>query len=270
MNIERGIAGPMPWAAIGAGRPIVVLSGLSNNTGVKGDLFVRGVLAPVLSLAKQRRLVATNRWRGLPADLTMGDLAAGHAAALRELFDEPVDVVGISTGGSIAQQLAADHPDVVRRLVLISTGHTLGPLARDDQLAVAELLRAGDERQAAATLVEQLVPLGPLARSAGRLAAPWMFKAPTSAADLLATLDAEDGFDLAGCGRPIAAPTLLIGGERDKFYPAEVLRRTRELIPGSTLLQVPRRGHMTVMQSRRATAHAAGFLMSEVELPRER
>ncbi|HET6153015.1 MAG TPA: alpha/beta hydrolase [Marmoricola sp.] len=262
MKIERGIAGPVPWAAVGEGRPIVVLSGLSNNTGVTGNLFVRSILGPVLPLAKKRRLVATNRWRNLPADLTMTDLATGHAEALRELFDEPVDLVGISTGGSIAQQVAADHPDVVRRLVLISTGYTLGPLARQEQLAVADLLRAGDERNAAATIVEQIVPWGPIARAAGRLAASWMFKAPHAAADLLATLDAEDGFDLAGCARPIEAPTLLIGGQRDKFYPAETLERTTDLIPGSTLLQVPRRGHMTVMQSKRATAHVAGFLMS--------
>jgi pimeloyl-ACP methyl ester carboxylesterase len=32
----------------------------------------------------------------------------------------PVHVVGISTGGSIAQQSAIDHPLVVRRLVLLS------------------------------------------------------------------------------------------------------------------------------------------------------
>jgi pimeloyl-ACP methyl ester carboxylesterase len=53
--------------------------------------------------------------------MSMAALAAEHADALREAFAEPVDLLGMSTGGSIAQQLAAEHPRVVRRLVLVST-----------------------------------------------------------------------------------------------------------------------------------------------------
>ena len=44
-----------------------------------------------------------------------------------QTFAGPVDLLGMSTGGSIAQQIAAQHPDVVRRLVLVSTGCRLGP-----------------------------------------------------------------------------------------------------------------------------------------------
>jgi pimeloyl-ACP methyl ester carboxylesterase len=63
-----------------------------------------------------------NRRPGLPSGLTMPMVAGEHAEALQAAFGGPVDVLGVSTGGSIAQQVAADHPQVVRRLVLISTG----------------------------------------------------------------------------------------------------------------------------------------------------
>ena len=40
----------------------------------------------------------------------MADLAEEHADAIRSLGAGPVDVAGISTGGSIAQQFAAYYP----------------------------------------------------------------------------------------------------------------------------------------------------------------
>jgi len=139
--IDRGLWGTIPFAAVGAGPPLVVLPGLSTVAGSAGEWFVRGSFAPVRNLSTQRRLILLNRWPGMPAGLSMGELAAAHADAIRDHADGPVDLVGMSTGGSIAQQLAADHPGIVRRLVLISTACRLGPVGRTLQGRVADLLR---------------------------------------------------------------------------------------------------------------------------------
>lgn len=262
-TLERGTFAGVPYAALGAGRPLVVLPGLSPMTGVDSDRLVTGSLAPVRSLAGRRRLVVLNRWPGLPRDLTMAALARGHADAIREGFaGEPVDVLGVSTGGSIAQQLAAEHPDVVRRLVLLSTGCRLGPVGRRDQARVAELLRSGALRAACRAAGAGLVPppLKPLGAVAGWLAANRVLGPPPASADLLATLDAEDAFDLAHCDDPIRAPTLIVAGGRDRFYGRDLLDQTQQLIPGSTVYVRPRRGHVTVTFDRRAVATIAGFL----------
>jgi hypothetical protein len=75
VRIERGVMGRLPWAAIGSGRPVVVLAGLSMATGVNRDGFVRSVLTPVRRLADRRRLFAVNRRADLAADLTMSAIA---------------------------------------------------------------------------------------------------------------------------------------------------------------------------------------------------
>ncbi|MCJ7695456.1 MAG: alpha/beta hydrolase, partial [Anaerolineaceae bacterium] len=57
-------------------------------------------------------------------------MADDYAVMIREEFAPPVDVIGTSTRGSIAQHFAADHPDLVRRLVIHSSAYTLGDAAR--------------------------------------------------------------------------------------------------------------------------------------------
>ena len=58
---------------------------------------------------------------------TIRRVAAQMAALVEELGTGPVHVVGLSMGGTIAQQLALDFPRQVRKLVLASTFSFLRP-----------------------------------------------------------------------------------------------------------------------------------------------
>src|SRR5580700_10451004 len=49
------------------------------------------------------------------------------------------DVLGVSLGGMIAQQLAADHPEMVRRIILLGTGPRGGEGMVFEELSVDEL-----------------------------------------------------------------------------------------------------------------------------------
>lgn len=253
--------GAIPWAATGTGAPLVLLAGLSPHTGVESDRFARAALSPVRQLGVRRQIFILNRRGDLPTGLTMSALAAEHADALRSHFPDPVDLLGLSTGGSLAQQLAADHPDVVRRLVLVSTACRLGPTGRSLQAAVAVALRAGQIRAAAAIAAVGLAPrAGVFARGVGWISGPRIIPNATVAADLAATIEAEDGFDLAGCRSPILAPTLIIAGGRDRFYSPALFAETAALIPNSQLKVYPKKGHLAVVSDRNARAHIEGFL----------
>jgi len=119
--VDRVQVGPLPALAAGNGPPLLYLGGLLPTAGVDGKLARRSAEFSARPLAGMRRVIYANRRSGLPRGMTIAEIAAEHAEAIDALDARAVDIVGVSTGGSIAQQLAADHPEKVRRLVLIGT-----------------------------------------------------------------------------------------------------------------------------------------------------
>ena len=259
---EIGRAGGLPYLALGEGAPLVFLSGLLPDAGVETPTMQRIGARTVAPFAQRRRVLFFNRRSGLPPGSTMSDLASEHAEALAALGHGPVDIVGASTGGSIAQQVAADHPESVRRLVLFSTACRLPPHAVALQKRVATFIRRGAPRRAFATLVAGLVPpwrgRAPAAAAAA-LVLPRIFPDAQGLADMATTIEAENVFDLAALG-PIRAPTLVVAGAEDRLYGAAVFRATAALIPDSRLVLVPGKGHVSVASDPRALRAIDEFL----------
>jgi pimeloyl-ACP methyl ester carboxylesterase len=262
MDVDRGTMARLPFAAVGEGAAVVVLPGLSPATGVEGDRTISGMLGPVASLAGTRRLIVFNRRTGLVRGTSMSDLALEVAGAIRDGLQPPVDVVGTSTGGSIAQQLAADHPELVRRLALISTACRLGETGRTLQRRVAARIRAAATRQALAVLAAGLVPprRGQLAVAfLGYALGPRLLRDTGDFNDMATTIEAEDEFDLRSCAA-IQARTLILAGRKDRFYSPTLFEETARLIPHSTLRLFAGRGHMTVMLDPRLRRELSAFL----------
>ena len=265
MTFERSQIGLLPCASIGDGPPVLVIAGLSPTTGVHGDVLLRGTIAPFEVLAPEHRVTVVNRRPNLPRGISFAQIAREHADAIRGGLGGRADVIGISTGGSIAQQLAADHPDVVGRLVLASTGCRREGPTKLMQRRVAARIRAGAPRRAMAVMTADLVPPWrgrTVAGIAALLAAPRLLQADHDLDDLATTIEAEDTFDLARCARQIAARTLIVAGAADRFYPPALLEETVRLIPGAELIVLNRRGHITALSDRRFGAALTAFLGS--------
>lgn len=258
------LVGGLPFLAFGHGPVLVVLPGLepnnTNPTGIARRLERRRWRA----LARHFTVYVVRRPPGLPPGTTMTDLAAIHAQALNHEFGDPVDVLGISTGGSIALQLAADQPTALRRLILLCAACRLSDTGRRMQAVYAAHTAAGRHRAAAAALAPALA--GSHAGRAALHVLMWLtgpLLAPTTPTDLLRTIAAEDTFDVtANLGR-ITAPTLVLGGERDGYYSPELFRRTAAGIPYSQLRPYPRKGHAATSTAPKARQEALLFLLHD-------
>ena len=171
---------------------------------------------------------------------------------------------GASTGGSVALQLAVDRPDLVRRLVLVSAAYRLGPRGRELQAEMARLIRAGEPREAWASVMTLMLPrpLHAPARPLCRLAVGPIV--PADPTDVLVTLDAEDAFDVeAGLPR-VTAPTLVIGGGNDRFYTPELFQGTAAGVQDGRVHIFPGWGHLRASGST-ATIHLTlGFMLAGI------
>lgn len=265
------LPGGLPFLAVGSGPPLLMLGGLMPEAGIPRGVAWLSAYSSVRPFAAQRTTYWVNRPRELPERLTMADLAALHATAIREAFGgDAVDVIGVSTGGSIALQLAVDHPELVARLVVASSGARFAGEGLRSQREVGEVARSGDRCGAYRLLANDVMRPGPLQQLVGGLlwlAGPALFPLAGDLADLVATIDAEDDFDLRGRVGEIRAPTLVIGGGRDRFYERALYVETAELIPGARLLLYPRRGHTTAIADPRFARDVRSFLRVSADVP---
>jgi pimeloyl-ACP methyl ester carboxylesterase len=103
----------------GQGEPLLLLHGGLGNIG----MFAPGIP----EFAKTRQVIAVDLYghgRTALTDRPMNFIDVGNdmATLIRELGFRQVDVLGYSMGGGIAFRLAVQHPQLVRRLVLVSAG----------------------------------------------------------------------------------------------------------------------------------------------------
>jgi pimeloyl-ACP methyl ester carboxylesterase len=236
----------LPYNRLGDGlRPLVVFQGLLFENKPQAGMLVSGYKF----LKADYTVYVVLRKPGLSPHYTLKDMADDYARMIEEEFGGPLDVIGVSTGGSIAHHFAAEHPDLVRRLIIHSSAYTLSDSSRRLQLQVGELAAQGKWVEANLLMLKGLVPnkgvMKPFARPLTWLAAQAMGRlgAPEDASDLVITVEAEDKFNFKDRLGEIKAPTLVAAGMEDPFYTPELFRETAAGIPGARLILYPGMGH---------------------------
>lgn len=107
----------------GQGEPLVMLHGGVDPSQVFG--------APLAEMAGTFKVIAIHaRGHGLSRDSdapwSIEQAADDVAAVLRDRGIEKASVMGYSFGGKIALQFAIRHPDMLDKLVIVSTGYSRG------------------------------------------------------------------------------------------------------------------------------------------------
>ena len=249
---EGTFSGGLPYLVVGSGQPLVYLCGFTlDHRNPKPGLERMLALRTLTPLAKAGfEVYFTNRWPGMAAETTFADIAERHAEAIHEYFGAPVDVLGASSGGSVALQLIADRPDVVRKAVIASAAYALGPLGKEQQLKLLHAIEKTGRYPAQAVLDTM----------SGKLRSRWLRALLTpvallaakritidNPADTIAMLRAEDAFDVRDRLADIQTETLVVCGAQDPFWTIEMFAETAFQLPHGKLIIYRNRGHALVI-----------------------
>jgi 3-oxoadipate enol-lactonase len=192
---------------------------------------------------------------------TIADLTEQAAGLLREAGVGPVDVVGVSLGGLVAQRLAATEPGLVRRLVVVDAVVVYPPALKEQWRTRAERTPLdGLEPLVDATLglwftADRLAAGGPVVEEVRRT---FLAGDPRGYAYACQALEEVD---LSGLVGSITAPTLLVCGEDDAPPFTAAARELAETLPDARLVWLAPARHAGVLeQPGQFTEALTGFL----------
>lgn len=232
----------------------------------------------------------SSRWHGVAPDLPgFGRSAApggadyspaSHATAVGALLEHltargrgPVHLLGNSLGGAVALLVAAERPDLVRTLTLVSPavpdlrpapsrlgdarmilaavpllgGRTRVALATEDPRArLARTMRLcwADPAEVSPAAFELAA-----AEAAERTGVPWAAEAlHHSFVGLVRTWLAPGSRSLWAAAARVRVPTLVVWGEADRLVSVRKARRTTAALLDARLLRLPDVGHVAQME----------------------
>ncbi len=227
------------YEMVGEGPPLLLIAGLASDSASWGPLLAE--------LPGRQLILVDNRGSGQTRSagpIRFADLVADIASLIEALGIGPVDVVGHSLGGAIGLSLAAEHPQLVKRLVTL----TSGGLTPSKAVLLKDMARIGF-----------IVP----AEDWFRLLYQWLFSDAFFAdeAHVAAAAAASAGYAYrqspGDFGRQVAAlatvgplardriacPVLAVSAERDLLAPSAAVEALHQGISGLERREVPEVGH---------------------------
>jgi len=245
----------IPYARIGNNHKVVVnIQALSFKHEPPSGFELKQFTKSVRPFIEKYNFYLVGRKQNLPENYLFDKMAEDCAKMIRREFKEPVDVMGVSTGGQLVQYLAADHPDTVRKLVIISAAYRLSEKGVEIERKTAEYFTQGKYGKAFATILDLVWEkkiLRAIAKFFTRLVGKRMLGEIKYPNDFLNEIQADREMNFKERLKEIKAETLVLCGELDIAYSAEDVRVTAEGIPNSKLILYKGYGHNLIMRNRK-------------------
>ena len=209
--------------------------------------------------AEQYKVYLFSRRNNLPAGFTTKDMAEDLNSILKKIGIVSANVLGVSQGGMIAQELAIHHPDKVKRLVLAVTASRPNDIMRDTLDTWLSMLDRDDYRGFMIDSAERAYTGEYLKRGIklNSLIAGMKPKDYTRFRILCNSCIEHNSYDDL---IKITCPTLLIAADQDKVLGAEASVEMKERIPDSKLYMYKGYSHGVYEQAKDFNGRVMRFL----------
>jgi poly(3-hydroxyoctanoate) depolymerase len=248
----------------GSGPPVLLITGIGASLDLgapfERELAARGrqvISFDAPGVGQSTAYARPRRMRGVAGTVHRMVAALGH---------DRVDVFGVSLGGVVAQQLAYQAPDLVRRLVLAATGPGLGGVPGSPRvlLSLATPRRYHSPeyyRRIAGRVYGGAARRDPDALLHGSVA---RFVERPSVRGYLGQLYAVTGWTSLPWLHRLRQPTLVLAGDDDPIVPVANGRILAGRIPHAGLHVVRGGGHLFLLERpAEIAALVADFLRSD-------
>ena len=214
------------YITFGSGtKQLIMIQGL-NTRGIKGAALSLAYMYRIF--AKDYTVYLFDRRANPPDGMTVRNMALDIAMAMDTLGIANADVFGVSQGGMIAQYLAIDRPDLVRKLVLAVTLSRNNAtviqvinhwIQMTEQGAMKELIADMAEKMYSPAYIKRYRPFLPLLTV---LQKPKNIQRFVALAKSCLTCNTYEILDQIKC------PVLVLGGKQDKIVTMEASKEIAE------------------------------------------
>ncbi|MBZ9722742.1 alpha/beta hydrolase [Mesorhizobium sp. CO1-1-11] len=251
------------YAVYGKGEPLLLLHGGLGST----DMF-----APILpKLAENRTVIGVDlqgHGRTALGDRPFSLQAIGDdmAGIVNTLGYDKVDVMGYSLGGGVAFRMAVQHPEAVRRLVLVSTGYAADGFYDEMRPQQAQVSAAAAAYMKDTPMYKSYVAVAPHPEDFPKLL------------DALGNFMRQN-YDFSADVPKLKMPVMLAYGDNDMYKPEHEIKFyqmlggglkdagwMRENLSRNRLAILPNRTHYDVFFAPELTAAALPFLDGETRV----
>lgn len=233
----------MNYISFGKGKKnLILIPGLGDGlTTVKGKSIPFSLLYQAYT--KDYTVYSFSRRNEMEEGHTTKDMAMDLKKAMDALNLSSVDVVGVSQGGMIAQELAILYPEVVNKLVLVVTTARKNDLIEEKIDYWKDLILKDDYQTFMDDNVKQMYSLAYYKKNKWMIPIVSFFTKPKSLKRFLIMADACVSHNSYHELEKIQADTFIIGGKLDKVVGFEPSIELNEKIKGSECYIYENHGH---------------------------
>ena len=240
---------------------VVILPGIYGFTTVTAKAFL--LAFQFRQLAKDYRVYFFNRRKNLPEEYTTSEMADGQAEVMNKLGIKNAYILGFSMGGMIAQHLAINYPEKVRKLVLGVTTSQPTEVLKNAVNNWIKIVNENNYKELFINVMEKtytekyLIKLRRYYPLMTRIGKPNSFKHFITESNACLTHNTYKRLHQIKC------QTLIIGGCSDNIVGLDASKELSDKINNNELLQYEDFGHGVIVEEKKCIKEIVNFLKSK-------